>query len=70
MVEEYKELETELLRWDFEKRNNARKAGFILFDVMEHLKLLKYNESEYTLEMAIEDLNKANELLKPVMKKI
>ncbi len=47
----------------------ARKAGFIIFKVVEHLTLLKEGKGEYTLEQAVEELNKAQELLNPIMDK-
>lgn len=69
LIEQYKESETDLLQFDFNKREKARKAGFIIFEVAEHLKLLKDNKSEYTLEQAVEELNKVQELLNPIMEK-
>ena len=69
LIEQYKESETDLLQFDFTKRENARKASFIIFEVAEHLKLLKEGKSEYTLEQAVEELNKVQELLNPVMDK-
>lgn len=69
LIEQYKESETDLLQFDFTKRENARKASFIIFEVAEHLKLLKAGKSEYTLEQAVEELNKAQELLNPIIDK-
>lgn len=69
LIEQYKESETDLLQFDFTKRENARKASFIIFEVAEHLNLLKDGKSKYTLEQAIEELNKAQELLNPIMDK-
>lgn len=69
LIEQYKESETDLLQFDFTKRENARKASFIIFEVAEHLNLLKDGKSKYTLEQAIEELNKAQELLNPIMNK-
>lgn len=69
LIEQYKESKTDLLQFDFTKRENARKASFIIFEVAEHLKLLKEGKSEYTLEQAIEELNKVQELLNPVIDK-
>lgn len=69
LIEQYKESETDLLQFDFTKRENARKAAFIIFEVAEHLTLLKDKKSEYTLEQAVEELNKAQELLNPIMDK-
>ena len=51
------------------KRDKAREAGFIIFEVAEHLKLLKEGKSEYTIEQAVEELTKANDLLNPIMEK-
>lgn len=51
------------------KRDKAREAGFIIFEVAEHLKLLKEGKSEYTLEQAAEELTKENDLLNPIMEK-
>lgn len=69
LIEQYKESETELLQFDFNKREKARETGFIIFEVTEHLKLLKDGKSEYTLEQAVEKLNKAQKLLNPIMDK-
>ena len=69
LIEQYKDSETELLRFDSKKRDNAREVGFIIFEVAEHLKLLKDGKSEYTLEQAIEELTKAKDLLNPIMDK-
>ena len=69
LIEQYKESETDLLQFDFNKIEKARKVGFIIFDVAEHLKLLKDNKNKYTLEQAVEELNKAQELLNPIMDK-
>ena len=69
LIEQYKESETDLLQFDFTKRENARKTAFIIFDVAEHLTLLKDGKSKYTLEQAVEELNKAQNLLNPIMDK-
>ena len=69
LIEKYKKSETDLLQFDFTKRENARKAAFIIFDVAEHLTLLKDDKSKYTLEQAVEELNKAQDLLNPIMDK-
>ena len=67
LIEQYKESELELLDFDSNKRDKAREAGFIIFEVTEHLKLLKEGKSEYTLEQVVEELTKANDLLNPIM---
>ena len=69
LIEQYKESETDLLKFDSKKRDKAREVGFIIFEVAEHLKLLKDGKSEYTLEQAIEELTKAQDLLNPIMDK-
>ncbi len=69
LIEKYKESETNLLQFDSNKRDKTREAGFVIFEVVEHLKLLKDGKSKYTLEQAIEELTKAQELLNPVMEK-
>lgn len=69
LIEQYKESETDLLQFDITKREKAREAGFIIFEVAEHLKLLKAGKSEYTLEQAVEELNKAQELINQIMNK-
>lgn len=69
LIEQYKESETSLLTFDSKKRDKAREVGFIIFEVAEHLKLLKDGKSEYTLEQAVEELTKAQELLNPIMDK-
>lgn len=63
LIEQYKESETDLLQFDFTKREKAREVGFIIFKVAEHLNLLKDGKSKYTLEQEIEELNKAQDLL-------
>ena len=40
LIEQYKESETNLLQFDFTKREKAREVGFIIFKVAEHLNLL------------------------------
>lgn len=69
LIEQYKESETDLLQFDFTKRENDRKTAFIIFDVAEHLTLLKDGKSKYTLEQAVEELTKAQNLLNPIMDK-
>lgn len=69
LIEQYKESETDLLQFDFNKREKAREVGFIIFGVAEHLKLLKDGKSKYTLEQAIEELNKTQDLLNQIMDK-
>ena len=69
LIEHYKDSETYLLQFDFNKREKAREVGFIIFGVAEHLKLLKDGKSKYTLEQAIEELNKAQDLLNQIMDK-
>ena len=69
LIEQYKDSETELLRFDSKKRDKAREVGFIIFKVVEHLQLVKDGKSEYTLEQAIEELTKAKDLLNPIMDK-
>ena len=41
LIEQYKESETDLLQFDFDKIEKAREVGFIIFKVAEHLTLLK-----------------------------
>ena len=41
----------------------------MIFEVAEHLKILKDGKRKYTLEQAVEELNKAQELLNPIMDK-
>ena len=69
LIEQYKESEIDLLQFDFNKRKKAREIGFIIFEVVEHLKILKDGKSEYTLEQVVEELNKAQELLNSIMDK-
>ena len=47
LIEQYKESETDLLQFDFNKIEKAREVGFIIFDVAEHLTLLKDNKNKY-----------------------
>ena len=56
LIEQYKESETDLLQFYFNKREKAREAGFIIFKVAEHLKLLKECKSEYTSKRVLEKL--------------
>ena len=69
LLEQYKNSETELLTFDSKKRDKARKVGFMIFEVAEHLKLLKDKKSDYTLEQAVEELTEAQELLNLIMEK-
>ncbi len=69
LIKQYKESEIDLLQFDFTKREKAREAELIIFKVAEHLNLLKDGKSEYTLQQAIEELTKAQELLNPIMDK-
>ena len=69
LIEKYKESETNLLQFDSDKRDKAREVGFIIFEVAEHLKLLNEGKSKYTLDQAIEELTKAQDLLNPIMDK-
>lgn len=65
LIEKYKKSELELLDFDTKKRNNARKAGVILFDVIEDLE----KNNNLKLEKTIEELKKARELIKPITEK-
>lgn len=69
LIEQYQKSETDLLQFDSKKRDKAREVGFIIFEVTEHLKLLKEGKSEYTLQQAVEQLNKSQDLLNPIMDK-
>ncbi len=51
------------------KEKKQEKLRFIIFEVAEHLKILKNGKRKYTLEQAVEELNKAQELLNPIMDK-
>jgi len=51
------------------KEKKQEKLRFIIFEVAEHLKMLKDGKRKYTLEQAVEELNKAQELLNPIMNK-
>ena len=41
----------------------------MIFYLAKHLKLLKDGKSKYNLEQAVEELNKAQDLLNPIMDK-
>ena len=51
------------------KEKKQEKLRFMIFEVAEHLKILKDGKRKYTLEQAVEELNKAQELLNPIMNK-
>ena len=51
------------------KEKKQEKLRFMIFEVAEHLKILKDGKRKYTLEQAVEELNKAQELLNPIMDK-
>lgn len=51
------------------KEKKLEKLRFMIFEVAEHLKILKDGKRKYTLEQAVEELNKAQELLNPIMDK-
>lgn len=69
LIEKYKKSEIDLLQFDFNKRDKAREVSFIIFEVAEHLKLLKEGKSKYTLEQAVKELTEAQKLLNPIMDK-
>lgn len=51
------------------KEKKQEKLRFMIFEVAEHLKILKDGKRKYTLEQAVEELNKVQELLNPIMDK-
>lgn len=51
------------------KEKKQEKLRFMTFEVAEHLKILKDGKRKYTLEQAVEELNKVQELLNPIMDK-
>lgn len=69
LIEKYKGSENELLRFDSKKRDQARKAGFKLFDVTEELNRIKEGKEGFTLDQVIEELTEAQKLIDPIMNK-
>lgn len=60
LLDEYKESETELLDFDFQKRRKVSDARQRLFYTIEHLQIMKNNkDSLYTIDKAIEDIKYA-----------
>ena len=67
IIDQYKKSELELLDFDARKRKNARKTGVILYEVIETLE--KKDSKDSILEKTVEDLKKAQELIKPIEEK-
>ena len=61
LIEQYKESETDLLQFDFNKIEKAREVGFIIFKVAEHLTLLKDELAEK--EAIIKAVDWINEIM-------
>ena len=70
LLDEYKNSEIELLRFDAKKRDRAVDAGSLVVKVAEYLKMMKTRDDIlYTMDNAIEDLERAAEILKDVYQK-
>lgn len=70
LLDEYKESEIDLLKFDAKKRNRAGDAGSLVVKVADYLKMMKTRDDLlYTIDDAIEDLEKAAEILKDVYQK-
>ena len=70
LLDEYKNSEIELLRFDAKKRDRAGDAGSLVVKVAEYLKMMKTRDDIlYTMDNAIDDLEKAAEILKDVYQK-
>ena len=69
LIEKYKESEYDLLDFDAKKRDEARRAGLIVHNVMEHLELVRDGKSKYTMDQAVKDLSRALEALEPIYEK-
>lgn len=70
LLDEYKESEIDLLKFDAKKRNRAGDAGSLVVKVTDYLKMMKTRDDLlYTIDDAIEDLEKAAEILKDVYQK-
>lgn len=70
LLDEYKNSEIELLRFDAKKRDRAGDAGSLVVKVAEYLKMMKTRDDLlYTMDNAIEDLEKAAEILKDIYQK-
>lgn len=70
-IEEYQQSENDILSFDYEKVKAIRTASEKLFYIQEHLKIMNdpKNESLYTIDKAIEDINNAMNILDPVRDK-
>lgn len=70
LLDEYKNSEIDLLRFDAKKRDRASDAGSLVVKVTEYLKMMKTRDDLlYTMDNAIEDLERAAEILKDVYQK-
>lgn len=70
LIEEFKKSELDLLEFDNLKRKKVNSARKTLFNIMEHLKIMKDNkDSLYTIDKAIEDIEKAFNELEEVQEK-
>lgn len=70
LLDEYKESEIDLLKFDAKKRDRAGDAGSLVVKVADYLKMMKRRDDLlYTMDDAIKDLEKAAEILKDVYQK-
>lgn len=70
LLDEYKESEIDLLKFDAKKRDRAGDAGSLVVKVADYLKMMKRRDDLlYTIDDAIKDLEKAAEILKDVYQK-
>ena len=70
LLDEYKNSEIDLLKFDAKKRDRAGDAGSLVVKVAEYLKMMKTRDDLlYTMDNAIDDLEKAAEILKDVYQK-
>lgn len=70
LLDEYKNSEIDLLKFDSKKRDRAGEAGSLVVKVAEYLKMMKTRDDLlYTMDNAIEDLERAAEILKDIYQK-
>lgn len=70
LIDEYKKSELDLLEFDHQKRDITRKVRRKMFVTIEHMKVMKENnDSLYTIDKAIDDVQFAFDQLKIVEEK-
>lgn len=70
LIDEYKKSELDLLEFDHQKRKTTRKVRQKMFTTIEHMKIMKENnDSLYTIDKAIDDVQSAFDQLEMVEEK-